>query len=143
MIIGIGMDLVEVERVGRLLSRHPLRAQARLFTSGEVDHCMTSRNSAESFAARFAAKEAVFKALGTGWASGAAWREVEIVSDEVGAPHLRLHGETDRMASARGVRRLHVTLTHTRELAGAYVVLEGDVADAPAPAAATSEPVPG
>lgn len=126
MIIGIGIDLVEVERVDRLLRRHPRRARERLFTAREIEHCSRSRNAAESYAARFAAKEALFKALGTGWTGGAAWREVEVLPDAVGAPRLRLLGETDRLAGARGVRRTHVSLTHTRDLAGAYVVLEGE-----------------
>ena len=126
MIIGIGIDLVEVARVDRLLGRHPRRALERLFTAREVEHCRGSHHPAESYAARFAAKEALFKALGTGWTAGAAWREVEIVSDAAGAPRLHLHGETDRLAGARGVQRTHVSLTHTRDLAGAYVVLEGE-----------------
>lgn len=126
MIIGIGIDLVEVERVDRLLLRHPRRARERLFTANEVDYCRGSRHPGESFAARFAAKEALFKALGTGWTGGAAWRDVEIVSNAAGAPRLRLHGGTSRIADARGVRRVHVALTHTRDLAGAYVVLEGE-----------------
>lgn len=125
MIIGIGIDLVEVQRVDRLLRRHPRRARERLFTRGEVDHCTDARLPAESYAARFAAKEALFKALGTGWAGGAAWHEVEVLADAAGAPWLRLHGRTRRVADERGVRQMHVSLTHTRELAGAYVVLEG------------------
>lgn len=125
MIIGIGIDLVEVERVRAMLERHPVRARARLFTASEVDHCRQGRDPAESFAARFAAKEALFKALGTGLSEGASWRDVEVVSTDRGAPRLRLHGTTLRIAAERGVARTHVSLTHTRHLAGAYVVLEG------------------
>lgn len=125
MIIGVGMDLVEVERVRSLLARHAGRAARRLFTDMEVEYCRRSRNDAESYAARFAAKEAVFKALGTGWGGGTAWRDVEVVVDSAGAPRLRLHGTTLRLARERGVQNAHVTLTHTRDLAGAYVILEG------------------
>lgn len=125
MIIGIGIDFVEVDRVEELLRRHPDRAPGRLFTPVEVAYCQGSRRPAESFAARFAAKEALFKALGTGWTAGAAWREVEVFVDPRGAPNLRLHGETERLGAARGLRRAHLTLTHTEGLAGAFVVLEG------------------
>jgi holo-[acyl-carrier protein] synthase len=127
MIIGIGMDLVEVARVGKLLDRHPGRATGRLFTDREIRHCASARAPVESFAARFAAKEALFKALGTGWASGAAWREVEVLPDAAGAPRLELHGVTGELAERRGVVRTHVTLTHTGSMAAAFVVLEGAV----------------
>lgn len=126
MIIGIGIDLVEIERVDRLLRRYPGRAARRLFTALEVERCRTSRLPKESLAARFAAKEALFKALGTGWSEGASWTEVEVVSAESGAPTLRLYGRTQQLAAARGVRSMHVTLTHTAGVAGAFVVLEGD-----------------
>ena len=98
MIIGIGTDLVEVDRVRQLLERHPERAAQKLFTTAEREHCAGAGNPAESFAARFAAKEAVFKALGTGWTGGAAWQEVEVLADPAGAPRLTLHGETLRIA---------------------------------------------
>ncbi|MEX2581794.1 MAG: holo-ACP synthase [Gemmatimonadota bacterium] len=140
MIIGIGVDLIEVERVESLLRRHAERARERIFTAAEVEHCGGSRHPAESFAARFAAKEAVFKALGTGWTGGVAWREVEVLSKPGGAPVLRLLGRTGRFASERGVSRAHISLTHTRDLAGAYVVLEGDPEDAAAGVARLSQP---
>lgn len=128
MIIGIGIDLVEVERVRGLLQRRPERAKARLFTKSEARHCGTSRDPAESYAARFAAKEALFKALGTGWAGGAMWTDVEVLVDARGAPRLLLHGETARIAERRGLRRAHVTLTHTEGVAAAFVILEGEAA---------------
>ena len=126
MIIGIGIDLVEIDRVQKLLERHPARAAERLFTPGERAYCGKSGKPAQSFAARFAAKEALFKALGTGWSAGAAWHEVEVLADDVGAPRLTLHGATLRLAEGLGMRRAHVSLTHTGALAGAFVVLEGD-----------------
>ena len=126
MIIGIGIDLVEVHRVEQLLTRHPERAADRLFTQGETAHCQGAGNAAQSFAARFAAKEALFKALGTGWSGGASWREVEVCTDGRGAPSLQLHGETARLAAERGVGRVHLSLTHTATAAAAVVVLEGE-----------------
>lgn len=120
------MDLVQIRRVAGVLERRGERALARLFTPAEAARCRASRSSAESFAARFAAKEAFFKALGTGWGRGVAWTEVEVVSAPSGAPSLRLHGAAARAAAERGVTRTHLTLTHTGEVAGAYVILEGD-----------------
>lgn len=125
MIIGIGMDLVEVRRVERLLERHPERASRRLFTASEIDYCDRKHLPAESFAARFAAKEALFKALGTGLSGGLAWHEVEIVSDAAGAPRIVLHGRAAIVANERRVNRIHLALTHTTGVAGASVILEG------------------
>lgn len=126
MIVGVGMDLVQIGRVWALLERKGERAISRLFTPAEVARCRGGRSPRESFAARFAAKEAFFKALGTGWGRGGAWTEVEVVSAPSGAPSIRLHGAAAELAEAAGVRRVHVSLTHTDDLAGAYVVLEGD-----------------
>jgi len=119
------MDLVQVRRVSELLERRGERALVRLFTPAEVARCRASRSSPESFAARFAAKEAFFKALGMGWGQGVAWTEVEVVSAPSGAPSLRLHGAAATAAAERGVSRAHLSLTHTGDLAGAYVILEG------------------
>jgi len=126
MIVGVGMDLVQVRRVDALLERKGERALARLFTAAEAARCRGGRSPRESFAARFAAKEAFFKALGTGWGRGGAWTEVEVVSAPSGAPAIRLHGAAAALARAAGVERVHLSLTHTDELAAAYVVLEGD-----------------
>ena len=125
MIIGIGMDVVEVERVAELLERHPERACSKLFTPAEVGRCRRSRVPHESFAARFAAKEAFFKAIGTGWGRGGSWTDVEVVSSPIGAPSITLSGEARRRAEELGVARVHLTLTHTHRIAGACVVLEG------------------
>lgn len=125
MIAGIGVDLVRVDRVWALLQRKGDRALRRLFTEGERTRCSGARNPPESFAARWAAKEAVFKALGTGWGRGGAWTDVEVVSRPGGAPDVVLHGAAARAAEARGVRRVHLSLTHSDDTAAAFVVLEG------------------
>jgi holo-[acyl-carrier protein] synthase len=124
VIVGVGLDLVRVERVAGLLARRGDRALSRLFTADEVRRCRGSRNPAESFAARFAAKEAVFKALGTGWGRGGAWTDVEVVSGPGGEPAVRLSGAAARAAAARGADRLHLSLTHADGTAAAVVVLE-------------------
>ena len=125
MILGIGVDLVAIERVAALIERHGERALGRLFAPAEIRYCHSRSRPMESFAARFAAKEAFFKALGTGWGGGGEWAEVEVVSSESGAPSLRLSGAAAERARERGVQRLHLSLTHTDDTAGAYVVLEG------------------
>jgi holo-[acyl-carrier protein] synthase len=125
MILGVGIDLVSIARVTAVLERHGDRALRRLFAPGEVGYCRSRGRPDASFAARFAAKEAFFKALGTGVSRGMAWAEVEVVSGADGAPSLRLTGVTAAEARTRGVRHMHLSLTHTDEMAGAYVILEG------------------
>lgn len=125
MIVGIGVDLVDIDRVDSMLRRHPERALSRLFTATERQYCLGSKSPAESFAARFAAKEALFKALGTGWTSGVSWQEVEVQRELIGAPGIVLYGSTRQYAIALGVRNIHLSLTHSRSVACAYVILEG------------------
>ncbi|MDB4948069.1 MAG: holo-acyl-carrier-protein synthase [Gemmatimonadetes bacterium] len=125
MIVGIGVDLASVARVDGLLARRGDQALARLFTPAEARRCREGRHPPESFAARFAAKEAFFKALGTGWGRGGAWTDVEVVSADSGAPSIRLSGGAAALAEQRGVRSIHVSLTHTGDTAAAFVVLEG------------------
>ncbi|MBX7180724.1 MAG: holo-ACP synthase [Bacteroidia bacterium] len=123
MILGTGIDMIEVERVKSLVDKGEI-TQQRFFHSGEITYCNSQKNYAESFAARFAAKEALFKALGTGWREGMAWHEIEIRLDELGKPHLFLHGETLKKAESMGVQKTHVSLSHIKETAIAMVVLE-------------------
>lgn len=125
MIVAVGTDAIEVERVQRAVD-HPRwgeRFQQRVFTAGEIGYCTRRRRNAESFAARFAAKEAVMKALGTGYANGVWWRDIEVVR-ESGAPRLVLHGGAAARAAALGITRWHLALTHTAGQALAYVIAE-------------------
>lgn len=124
MIVGIGTDVVSIRRLARLLERRP-RALAKLFTPAEAERCRAARHPPESFAARFAAKEAFFKALGTGYGAGGEFTEVEVRSDARGAPSLALTGRAAEAAAERGVTRLHVSLTHADDTAIAFVLLEG------------------
>ena len=124
MIVGLGIELVRTSRVWAVLERKGGRALARLFTPAEAERCAASRHPPESFAARFAAKEAFFKALGTGWGVGGAWTEVEVVSAASGAPSLRLSGRAAELAAARGAIRIHLSVTHADDTAAAVVVLE-------------------
>lgn len=125
MIIGIGTDLVDISRVQGLLERRGARARARLFTDAEIEYCNSATRSAQSFAARFAAKEAFFKAIGIGWGQGVAWTDVEVVSGPNRAPTLRVTAAAEQRLSELGVRRMHLSLTHSETTAAAFLILEG------------------
>lgn len=119
------MDLIEVERIAQSIERYGERFLLRVYTPREIAYCRRKRNSAESFAARFAAKEAGAKALGTGMNSGVTWREIEVGRFPGGRPSLELSGRARRVADELGVRRISVTLTHTASMAMAVVLMEG------------------
>jgi holo-[acyl-carrier protein] synthase len=124
MIIGSGIDLAEIPRIQQSIHRYGARFLDRVYTDAEQAYCQRKRNAAESFAARFAAKEAGAKALGTGISFGVSWREIEVVRQPGGRPALRFHGRAAQIAARLGVTRSALSLTHTSELAMASVVLE-------------------
>ncbi|HEY0031464.1 MAG TPA: holo-ACP synthase [Bacteroidia bacterium] len=124
MIIGIGTDIAEVLRIGKSIGNESFKT--KVFSVGEIAYCESKANKAESFAARFAAKEAFFKALGTGWRGGMAFNEVEVVNDEIGKPSLNILGATAEIVKERNIKTIHVSLSHVKELAMATVVLEGE-----------------
>jgi len=126
LIVGIGLDLVAIERIARLVDQHGSRFVSKVYTAREEEACHRQNHSAEPWAARFAAKEAVMKALGTGWRQGVKFREIEVLPDPAGKPEIILHGRTAEVAAARGCTRAFVSLTHEAGLAAAVVVLEGD-----------------
>lgn len=124
MVLGVGTDLIETRRVQDSIDRFGARFLERIFTVGEVAYCTRKKNAAESFAARFAAKEAGAKALGTGISRGVSWKEFEVRRESTGRPTLHLSGRAAELAKAMGVRRIQLSLTHSRELAMAVVVAE-------------------
>ncbi len=125
MVLGLGTDLMETKRVEESIDRFGERFMERIFTAGEIAYCQRKRkNAAESFAARFAAKEAGAKALGTGISRGVSWKEFEVRREEGGRPTLHLSGRAAELAAAMGVKRIQLSLTHSRELALAVVVVE-------------------
>ena len=124
MIIGVGIDIVEVERIRDMLKRHGPRFIRRVFTEGEVNYCRGRKRAAEHYAARFAAKEAALKALRVGLRKGITWRDMDIVIGELGQPDMRLAGEAAARAEELGVNHLHVSLTHTENYAAATVIAE-------------------
>jgi holo-[acyl-carrier protein] synthase len=127
MIVGLGIDLVEIDRVAHMIESLGDRMYARLFSESEARYIRGKPLPAQHAAVRLAAKEAAFKALaGNELARRISWRDVEVVSDERGIPSIRLHGAAHRRARELGVSRIHVSLTHTRDTAGAVVVLSAD-----------------
>lgn len=125
MILGHGIDLVEIARVSEALERFGARFREKIFTPAERAYCEAQRNPAPHFAARFAAKEATAKALGSGIGAQAGWQEIEVLRGEDGRPTLRLSGSAAACAQGLGVSRAVLSLTHTRQLAQASVILEG------------------
>lgn len=123
MIVGIGIDEIDVARMEKEL-RENAGLKETVFTPGETAYCESRRYSAQNYAARFAAKEAFFKALGTGRQPGQVFTEIEIVRDELGKPACVLHGKVREAAEERGINMIHVSLTHLKDIAAAVVVLE-------------------
>ena len=125
MIIGVGVDLVEISRVRTMIAGQGERALLRLFTEAERQYCRDMANPARHYAVRVAAKEAAFKALsGSEEARGIGWREMEVELDTIGRPSLRLHGRATARAKELGVARTWISLSHGDDLATAFVVLE-------------------
>ncbi len=128
MIVGSGIDLVEIARIQQSFERFGQRFLDRVFTASEQAYCMRKRNAAESLAARFAAKEAGAKALGTGIISrGVNWLEIEVVREPGGRPSLRFHGRAGEIAAQLGVAHAALSITHTATLSMASVILENQV----------------
>jgi holo-[acyl-carrier protein] synthase len=124
MIVGIGLDLIEIARFEEEISRRGDGLIEEVLLPEEIAYCRSLHVPSASYAARFAAKEAFLKALGRGLGRGLVWHHIEILRSEDGAPTLRLGGEAERLAAERGVRRTHVSLTHSRTHAAAAVILE-------------------
>ncbi|MHB1959495.1 MAG: holo-ACP synthase [Acidobacteriaceae bacterium] len=124
MIVGCGVDLIEIARIEDVLARYGDRFCQRIYLPGEILYCHSKRNGAESFAARFAAKEAAAKALGTGIRFGVSWRDIEVVRASSGRPSLLFHGRAAAIAKNLGVRNAAISLTHSRTEALAQVLLE-------------------
>ena len=125
MVVGLGTDITEVPRIARSIERYGDRFLKRIYTAGEIAYCLArQKTSAESFAARFAAKEAGAKALGTGISRGIGWQEIEVVRAPGQAPQLRLSGRAAARAERLGVTRISLSLTHTVETALAVVIME-------------------
>lgn len=125
MILGAGVDLIELTRIRESLKKYGDRFKNRLFTSGEIEYCDSrSSNAFRHYAARFAAKEAVMKALGLGWQQGTSWKEIEVIRNGKGQPQIRLTGSTARTARKLKSKRVLLSLTHSETHAAAFVIIE-------------------
>ena len=123
MVYGIGTDIIEVERIGSLVAKGPSYIN-HVFTQNEIEFCESKRNKNQHYAARFAAKEAFMKALGTGWNLGISFTQIEIVPNALGKPEIVLHGRALEYADQEEIIRIHVSITHIKELANAVVIIE-------------------
>jgi holo-[acyl-carrier protein] synthase len=124
MIVGTGIDIAEVPRIRRAIERFGDRFLHRIFTAGEMRYCDSKANRMERYAARFAAKEAAMKALGTGWNHGVRWRDCEVTRMPSGRPTITFHGVAAEFAARLGVKNAALSISHTAEQAIAQVILE-------------------
>ena len=124
MIVGIGIDLAEVDRIREAIERHGKRFIERIYTEKEIAYVERKANKYERYAARFATKEAGMKAVGTGWKRGVRWRDFEVTNLPSGRPTLQLHGEAAKFAESLGVRNIALSITHTAAQGMAIVILE-------------------
>jgi len=126
MIVGTGIDIAEVDRIAQSIARFGARFKERVFTADEIRYCESKANKAERYAARFAAKEAGMKALGTGWSRGVRWQDIEVRRLPGGRPTLAFHGRAGEIFTEMGGVRAHLSLTHTKQSAMAFVILESE-----------------
>jgi holo-[acyl-carrier protein] synthase len=123
MILGIGTDIIRIDRIRRLLGKYPGFVE-KVFTSNEIEYCSSKGDPAQSYAVRFAAKEALMKALGTGWDEKVGWLDIEIIRIADGRPEIAVHKRTAELVASMGVVNIHLSLSHEKEYATAMVVLE-------------------
>ncbi len=123
MIIGIGTDIIKIERIARIINKLPNFID-RVFTPSEAEYCLSKAIPAQSFAARFAAKEAVMKAMGTGWGDGISWQDIEVTVGLNGNPSITVHNACAQFMESNQICNIHVSLAHEKEYAIAYVLLE-------------------
>jgi holo-[acyl-carrier protein] synthase len=124
LIVGLGLDIAEIDRIEAAITRHGAPILERLYTPAEVAYCESHRNKFERYAGRFAAKEAAMKALGTGWRRGVRWRDIEVIREPSGKPSLSLKGVAKRIAEGLGAKNISLTITHSGNLALAEVIFE-------------------
>jgi holo-[acyl-carrier protein] synthase len=124
VIVGIGVDIVEIEKLRLAMTRRGERLRNRAFTASEIAYCEQRANPYQHYAARFAAKEAAFKAIGTGWREGVGWHDAEVTNELSGKPNLHLQGRALEIAQSMGARYFWLSLSHTDRYAVAQVTLE-------------------
>ena len=123
MIFGIGIDNIEVKRIKKQID-DSIRFKEKIFTAKEIKYCESKKNYAESFAVRFAAKEAFLKAIGTGWSNGLQFKDIEILNDNKGKPIIHLQGKTKQIILDNELGNIHISLSHLKEIATAIIIIE-------------------
>jgi holo-[acyl-carrier protein] synthase len=121
-VIGIGTDIIECARIAQMIEKHGEVFLTRVFTAREIQYCSTRRAANQHYAGRWAAKEAVLKVLGTGWARGILWTDIEVVNEVSGAPTIRLVNRAADIAAERGIRNVQISISHCRAYATAFAV---------------------
>lgn len=125
-VIGVGTDIVECARIGRMIEKHGETFLSRVYTENEIAYCSGRKAATQHYAGRWAAKEAVFKALGTGWAQGIQWTNVEIVNQQGGKPRISLDGRALEISAQQGIREMLISISHCRSYAVAYATAIGE-----------------
>lgn len=128
-IVGIGTDIIECLRIAQMIERHGELFIRRVYTDGEIAYCSTKKAATQHYAGRWAAKEAVLKALGTGWVQGISWRDVEVRNRPGGAPTIALCGGAREVFERSGITQMHISISHCRSHAIAYAIAEGEGRD--------------
>ena len=128
-IIGIGTDIIECLRIAQMIDRHGELFIRRVYTEHEIEYCSSKKSATQHYAGRWAAKEAVLKALGTGWVQGISWRDVEVRHKRGGAPVVALRGGAREVFERTGIARMHISISHCRSHAIAYAIAEGEVSE--------------
>ncbi|MCD6176388.1 MAG: holo-ACP synthase [Candidatus Cloacimonetes bacterium] len=123
MIFGIGIDNIEVVRIKKQIN-DSVKFKEKIFTAKEIEYCESKKNYTESFAARFAAKEAFLKAIGTGWSNGIQFKDIEILNDKKGKPVIYLHGKAKQIKLDKELGNIQVSLSHLKEIATAIIIIE-------------------
>jgi holo-[acyl-carrier protein] synthase len=126
MIYGIGTDIIEVDRIRKVMERD-IGFREKIYTPGEIEYCESKKNKYQHYAARFSAKEAFLKAIGTGWRFGIRFADIDVYHDEYGKPLIRLYGKAEELALRERLSGIYVTLTHVKEIANAVVIVEKEV----------------
>ena len=125
MIYGTGIDIIEVSRIKAVMERD-IGFREKIFTEGEIAYCETKKHKFENYAARFSAKEAFLKAIGTGWRFGIRFADIDVYHDEYGKPLIKLTGKAEQLAKDEGISKIHVSLSHVKELTTAVVIIESE-----------------
>ena len=125
MILGIGTDIIEVDRIRKVMERD-IGFRDKIFTPHEIEYCESKRHKYQHYAGRFSAKEAFLKAIGTGWRYGIRFGDIEVTHDELGKPEINVYGKAKEWVESESVSNIHVSLSHLKEMATAVVIIEID-----------------